>query len=104
MVDPEQLGLGLVGEGVCLLLGFGVVGADAALLAEGEDLAALDACLAHEEVQQEPVILAHLAVLLQDIAPPNTIHLHILVPHQELRGIQSPATTPYHSPCLYLPK
>lgn len=73
-------------------------------MAEGVDLVALDAGLAHEEVQQEAVVLAGLAVLLEHIAAANAVHLDILVADQELRGIHSPGATAHHAARVQLPQ
>lgn len=89
-------------QDVYLLLGFVVVGADGAQLSEYEQSAPMHVAGADCNLFQVLLPTATpTQILLQEVAPPDPVHLHILVPHQQLRSIYSPTATPNRCTVLY---
>ena len=90
-------------QDVYLLLGFVVVGADGAQLSEYEQSAPMHVAGADCNLFQVLLPTATTTqILLQEVTPPDPVHLHILVPQQQLRSIYSPTATSYRCTVLYL--
>lgn len=99
------LGMTIHPQYASLLLCFIVEGPHSAQLPECEHPAAMHITGTDHHAQQ---VLARASipteVLLEEIAAPDAVHLHILVAQQQLRGVEAPAAAPDGGGVLQLPK